>query len=228
MGQMQTNGSPEQVRGGRRRPASAGERLIACSAAGVLSGLVAARFLPWQAAVLTGWDVAAATNLAWVWTSIRHRDADGTRQLATREDSSRAAADLMILVACVACLVGVGLALVKASQSEGPGKAGLIALAVASVVVSWAAVHTVFTLRYARLFYGDDDRGIDFNGDDEPTYADFAYVSFTIGMTFQVSDTDLKSKRVRTTALRQALLAYLFGAVIVAMTINVTAGLLSK
>ncbi len=91
---------------------------------------------------------------------------------------------------------------------------------------SWAAVHTVFTLRYASLYHLEGG-GIDFTeGDRLPDYRDFAYVAFTIGMTFQVSDTDLTSFTIRRTALRHALLAYLFGIVIVAITINVVAGLL--
>jgi len=101
-------------------------------------------------------------------------------------------------------------------------EAGLSILAVA---LAWAAVHTVFTTRYARLYYCGSDGGIDFNQDDPPQYSDFAYLAFTIGMTFQVSDTDLKTKLIRATALRHMLLSYLFGAVIIATTINLVAGL---
>jgi uncharacterized membrane protein len=83
----------------------------------------------------------------------------------------------------------------------------------------------VFTLRYARTYYAEGG-GIDFNGDRPPDYRDFGYVAFTIGMTYQVSDTDLTSNSLRRTALRHALLSYLFGIVVVAITINVVAGLL--
>jgi uncharacterized membrane protein len=75
------------------------------------------------------------------------------------------------------------------------------------------------------LYYGDQPGGIDFNESDQPRYTDFAYVSFTIGMTFQVSDTDLRTKEIRTTALQHALLSYVFGAMIIATTINLIAGL---
>jgi uncharacterized membrane protein len=105
-------------------------------------------------------------------------------------------------------------------------KAYLIAICVGSVALSWATVHTIFTLRYARTYYEAPDGGIDFNEDDPPTYLDFAYLAFTIGMTFQVSDTNLTIKPIRRTALRHALLSYLFGAVIVALSINVVASLL--
>jgi uncharacterized membrane protein len=89
-------------------------------------------------------------------------------------------------------------------------------------------VHTVFMLRYAQLYYAGEQGGIDFNQADPPTYTDFAYLAFTIGMTFQVSDTPLRSKVIRRTALRHALLSYLFGTGILATTINLVASLSSK
>ena len=193
---------------------------------GLLAGLVAWRWAAWQAAVLIGWDVAAVSFSAWVLLAVAGLGAEGARLLATREDSSRAAADLILLAASVTCLVGVALALVEAAGSKGLAKGLLVALAVGSVVVSWTVVHIVFMLRYARLYYSAEPGGIDFGGETAPDYADFAYISFTIGMTFQVSDTDLTSRVMRAAALRQALLSYLFGAVIVGMTINVVAGLL--
>jgi uncharacterized membrane protein len=114
---------------------------------------------------------------------------------------------------------------VKAGSSHGDTKAALVAAGIGTIVVSWAVVHTVFTLRYAALYYTGRNGGIDFNEDDKPNYADFAYLAFTIGMTYQVSDTDLQTKTIRHTALRHALLSYLFGTVIIAATINVVAGL---
>ncbi len=94
-----------------------------------------------------------------------------------------------------------------------------------TVVVSWSVVHTVFALRYAREYYSTPVGGIDFKSDDEePDYQDFAYVAFTVGMTFQVSDTDVQARPIRRTVIRHALLAYLFGAVILAVAVNVIAG----
>jgi uncharacterized membrane protein len=96
---------------------------------------------------------------------------------------------------------------------------------IVGVVLSWFTIHTLFTVRYARLYYTGDGGGVNFHQDAQPDYLDFAYLAFTIGMTFQVSDTDLQSLRMRHTALRHALLSYLFGAVILATTINLVAGL---
>ncbi len=184
-------------------------------------------FVVWQAASLLGWVAAALAYLGWVWRSIAGLDAGATSRLATREDPSVAVTDLIIIGAGLACLGAVGLVLVKAAHSHGGTKALLIALGVLSVALAFACVHTVFTLRYAREYYGTGNGdGIDFHSDERPDYFDFAYVAFTIGLTFQVSDTDLVSRRIRRVALRHALVSFLFGAIIIGLTINVVASLL--
>jgi uncharacterized membrane protein len=208
-----------------RTPASAGTRVLAAAVVAVVSGAAAGLLTSWQAAVLIAWEAGAATFLVWVWLAIGRLDAEHTRRLAVREDNSRAAAEVMVLAASVTSLVGVGTAVFKGSRATGGTEALLVTLGVLSIVVAWAVVHTVFTLRYAHLYYGGTPGGIDFNEDDPPRYLDFAYLSFTIGMTYQVSDTNLQSKTIRSAALRQGLLSYLFGTVIVGMTINVIAGL---
>ena len=124
-------------------------------------------------------------------------------------------------------LAAVGLVLLLAGQSHGGTKAYLITIGVVSVALSWATVHTVFMLRYTRSHYQSSAGAVDFNEKDAPAYLDFAYLAFTIGMTFQVSDTNLTTKAIRRIALRHALMSYLFGAVIVALAINVVASLLS-
>jgi uncharacterized membrane protein len=207
-------------------PVSAGRRLAIPVGAGLVAGPLLAWAVAWQAAILLGWDVTATIFLLWIWLSIGPGDAEKTRQIAVREDPSAALADTAIVVAGVVCLGAVAFVLIKASNSHGGAKALLIAIGVVSVALSWAALHTIFTLRYARIYYTGTEGGIDFNEKDPPNYVDFAYMAFTIGMTFQVSDTDISSKPMRRTALRHAMLSYLFGAVIVALTINVVASLL--
>ena len=133
---------------------------------------------------------------------------------------------LIVLSSGVALLAAVGLVLIKAAHSSGVSKSSLIALGILSVALTWGLVHTVFTLRYARTFYSRPVGGIDFNEDDHPTYLDFAYLALTVGMTFQVSDTNLTTKAIRRIALAHALLSYLYGAVIVALVINVVSSLL--
>lgn len=99
------------------------------------------------------------------------------------------------------------------------------ALGVAAIAASWLVLNTIFMLRYARLYYTEPRGGVDFNQDDDPTFRDFAYLALTIGMTFQVSDTALRKTEIRTTALRQALMSFVFNTVILAVTVNIVAGL---
>ncbi len=205
---------------------SALRRLAAVVVVGALVGSGVAWFVPWQPASLTAWNVAALTFLVWVWSTVGTLDADETRAVATLEDASRFAAHLLVVVACIASLLGVGAELARASDASGTEKAVLTAVAVLTVVLSWATVHSVFALRYAHEYYTEPVGGIDFKSDDAPDYQAFAYVAFTVGMTFQVADTDVQRPAIRRTVLRQALLAYLFGAVILGVTVNVVATLL--
>ena len=191
---------------------------------GVGSKLVGA---PWQVAVLGGWDVAALVLIAWVVIQVRGQDADGTAALATREDDSRVAADILLLGASLVSLVGVAFGLVKAAHTEGLAQAGITGVTILTVVLGWAVVQTVYTLRYAHLYYRGDDGGVEFNYE-EPDYRDFAHLALTIGMTYQVADTDITDRAIRRTITFHALLSYLFGVVVVAMTINAVAGLLNK
>jgi uncharacterized membrane protein len=203
--------------------ASARARLVTSFVVGLLAGGVATVLLSWPYGLLIGWTVAAAVFVVWLWITIWPMGSSATAAHAVREDPGRAVSDLLVLAAAVASLVAVGVLL--AAGSSGGGKEAQAGLSVLGVALAWACVHTVFTTRYARLYYLGSPGGIDFNEEMPPRYTDFAYLAFTIGMTFQVSDTPLKSKAVRATALRHALLSYLFGAVIIATMINLVAGL---
>ncbi len=154
-------------------------------------------------------------------------DAAATVSHAKREDPGRAWTDILLIIASVASLIAVGFLVVQAAQNSGLTKALDIGLGLVSVIVSWCTVHTIYALKYARLYYGgpEPEGGIDFNETEPPRYSDFAYLAFTLGMTFQVSDTDLQTKAIRATALRHALLSYVFGTVIVASTINAVVSL---
>jgi uncharacterized membrane protein len=210
-----------------RRPAAvpARTRLAVAAAVGAVAGAAVAFFVPWEAAPLTGWAAAAGVYVSWVWASVGTFDAASTRAHATREEPSRAEAELTLLIASVASLAAVALVIARAHGEKGAGKFLLGGLALVSVLLSWAAIHTVFALRYASLYYAGEPGGIDFHDDHPPRYTDFAYLAFTVGMTFQVSDTELNAGAIRATVLRHALLAYLFGAVILASVINLFVGL---
>ncbi len=218
--------SPQIDPARRWRDPRASVRVVISGSFGIIAGAVASLFTFWQAATLIGWDIYSIFLMTWIWCAVWNLDAEECKSRANREDPSLRLTELMVLSAGVALLAAVGLALIRAGSATGGTKAYLIALGLLSVALSWALVHTVFTLRYARSYYSQPVGGIDFNEDDPPTYLDFAYLALTIGMTFQVSDTNLTTKRIRRIALSHALLSYLFGAVIVALVINVVSSLL--
>src|SRR5262245_48744245 len=193
---------------------------------GVVSAVVIGLTVGWKYAPPAGWIVTAIIYLAWTWLLIKGMTAAETRKHACRrheEDATRRWSHAIMLLASVASLAGVGYLLLAETNKSGDLAAA--AVGVLSVAAAWFAVHTVFMLRYARLFYSGGGKGIDFHQDDDPCYHDFAYLAFTIGMTYQVSDTDLNARRIRSTALGQAMLSFLLGAIILAVTINLVVGL---
>jgi uncharacterized membrane protein len=204
---------------------TARSRLLTVAAIGLVVGLHLALTGRGKYAPLAGWDTAAILYVASILLTVLHFDAAQTKSHAVRENPGRAATDVLLVIGSVASLVAVGFLITQVNSASGVSKAVDIGLGLLSVVVSWALVHTSFLLRYARLYYGSPEGGIDFNEPSAPNYKDFAYLAFTIGMTFQVSDTNLKNKEIRATALRHALLSYLFGTVIIATTINTLASL---
>lgn len=200
-------------------------RVLVAGAAGLGVGVGVALSPAAIAAPLFGWTAAVGVFVVWTWIDIWPQDPDATAAHAQCEDPSRPFADVACLSAAVVSLVAVGILLVGAGNAKGTIKLLEIGLAIAAVLAAWALVHTVFTLRYARAYFGPGLGAIDFNEDDPPRYSDFAYVAITIGLTFQVSDTDLRSKLFSRLAIQHMLLSYLMGAVIITITINLVAGM---
>jgi uncharacterized membrane protein len=180
----------------------------------------------WAVAVSCAWGTMALVTVLAVWLRIYGMDAAETKANAQDEDFSRPVADLVMLTASVVSLIAIGYMLLEARNRHGTDKALLLLLAIGVVALSWATVHTLYAVRYGDLYYGHPVGGIDFNENDPPDYRDFGYLALTIGMTYQVSDTDLQTKTIRHTAVRHALLSFVFGAVIVSLTINSVASLL--
>jgi uncharacterized membrane protein len=210
-------------RAARRRilsPKRAAVSLGVGAVAGLLPALLGAPSL----SPLTGWIAAASLALVWVWRICWPQDAHGTRRLAEAETRSRSI-DLGVLIASTTSVGGVVLALSQSddSQNNGPGVA-LTVLSVISSLVAWALVNTVFALKYARHYYLNDG-GIDFKQKQAPAYSDFAYLAFTLGMSYAVSDTELATTPIRKTALGHALLSYGFGTIIIAVAINLVTDL---
>lgn len=187
--------------------------------AAVLTGMLRHE---WHFSPAVGWIVAATVYLMWTWWVVLPMDEERTlahvRQ--RREDGRAGVSHLVVLVASIAGLAGVGYLL--AAESGGQRHIGEALVGVLSVIASWFAVHTTFALRYALLYYTDEgSEPISYHQNEYlPCYKDFAYLAFTVGMTYQVSDTDLASPRIRGSVLTQALVSFLLGAVVLASTIN--------
>jgi uncharacterized membrane protein len=219
------NQDPTGGREPRRYPAKASVQAAVFTAVGICVGIPATLVHSPVMGPLIGWDAAALTYLVWAWRVLWPRTWQETAALAVREDPSRPVRDSVLLTAGLASLLAIGILLATDQSVRGVSRDARIGLGIVSVLLSWAVVHTVFSARYAVLYYTGQDGGIDFHESEPPRYTDFAYLAFTVGMTFQVADTDLTSKPMRATVLRHALLSYLFGAVIIAATINLLAGL---
>lgn len=142
----------------RVRAVSARFRVSVAFGVGVGAVLVLKFLVGWLIAALGGWDIGTLIYVAWIIFTVFPLDEKETKALATREDSSRRVIDTVLLVASMVSLLGVGLVIASASKSSGPSEGVRVGLGVASVVASWALVHTVFTLHYARLYYGDSPR----------------------------------------------------------------------
>ncbi|RYF99854.1 MAG: DUF1345 domain-containing protein [Chitinophagaceae bacterium] len=164
------------------------------------------------------------------------------RKIARMQDSSRPVIFLIVLLSAFVSLLAIILLLKSLPSKDGAAYYIHLALSVSSVAMGWILIHTIFTVRYAHLYYqpGANEKhtdlqnqaekfgGLDFPGDEEPGYLDFAYFAFVIGMTFQVSDVEISSARLRRIALIQGLLSFAFNAIIVALCINIISGIIEK
>ena len=178
---------------------------------------------------LLAWSAVCVTFLTSVWITIRPLGPDGTRRLAEREDNGRAASRTILTLGSIVSLFAVGSGLVRGhelAQQKSPLETVVVLGTLFTVALTWLLVHVDAMLHYARLYYDGPDGGIEF-GDEPPSYEDFAYLAFTVGMTFQVSDTNITDRRIRRAVFHHAILSYLFGTILVALTINGVASLAS-
>ena len=185
-------------------------------------------------AVIAGWNAFALVIVALDWLTILMTPQRKIRELAQQQDLSRFLIFLFVVVAACAALFAVGF-LVSTHKAQATGHFTVhVALTLLTVASSWTLVHTVFGLRYAHAFYGDSDvpgvhqhaGGLIFPGDRAPDYFDFAYFSFVVGMTCQVSDVQITSRRMRRLTLVHSVLSFGFNTIILALLINIVSGLL--
>jgi len=173
--------------------------------------------------IMFGWDFFCLALILLHWYMFYHTSATQTHLKAKMQDETRGETFAIVVVSTFAGLLAVILLLLDKEI-----KTLDLVTAISGMFLSWALVHTTFTMRYAHLYYGDSGNkngGLDFPGDEEPDFIDFAYFAFVIGMTFQVSDVEISSRRIRRLTLLHSIISFIFNTVIVALTINALAGL---
>ncbi len=183
------------------------------------------------------WVTYSFCYLILAWISILSSHPKDIQKTASLQDASRSLISLFIIIASLVSLFVV-LLLLKSTKSLSEAELLIyVILTFISVISAWLTVHTVFAFRYAHLFYsvleGNKNnnqfkRGVEFPKESEPDYLDFIYFSFVIGMTFQVSDVQITSRRIRRIVLMHALISFVFNTVIVALSINIISSLIQK
>ena len=190
---------------------------------GIAAAAVVGATAGWRFSIAAGWIATATVYLIWVWASIVKMSAAAIEVIVQQRHPARRPADLIILIASVASLGGV--ANLIAGSAKGPDATVAAVVGFLSVIASWLVVHAVYTVRYAISYYSEPVGGIEFNDEAKPTLADFAYVAFTVAVTYGVTDTPLRKRPIRVSVLQHAMVSYLFGTVILAVTVQVIGSL---
>ena len=213
-----------RIAGGR-----AGTRLAISVAVSALTALVLPRSIVGEIRLVASWDAFAAVALLLTWTTILTLTPKQICSMAQREDPSRVASLILVIVGAGASLLAVLVLLQTSMKMTGVPKTQAIVLALSAVVLAWFLIHTVFTIRYAHEFHDEpsDRPPLEFPGqEDLPDYLDFAYFAFIIGMTAQTADVNIHGRRMRRTALLHGIVAFAFNTAVVALSIGVLTTLL--
>jgi len=182
--------------------------------------------------IMIAWSVFALCHMITSWIVFFLQKPEEVRQHSRKEDGGRLYVFSLVIFTSFASLITVLLLMLSQNPKDTP-QVVFIPVAIAGILFSWLMVHTIFGFHYAYLYYGDDPKdsskhaeGLEFPGKEKPDYLDFAYFSFVIGMTFQVSDVCVVSKSIRRLVLLHGLLSFGLNTFVVALTINLIASLL--
>ncbi|MEV4222326.1 DUF1345 domain-containing protein [Nonomuraea sp. NPDC049725] len=204
-------------------PLGAVRRLAGAVVIGVAAGVAVGVPADAPLGILAG---IAVTELLFVlagWAVMWPMDAAATHRNARREDFLPIVEEIVVVTVALCGLVAIVLLLVRGEPDAGHAAA---ATALFGVFLAWAALHLMYAARYAYVYYTASG-GIDFNSEQPPAYRDFFYFSYNLGMTYQVSDTDVSSSAIRSIVLRHTLLSYVFGTSILATAINLVMGMVT-
>lgn len=217
---------------------NATKKLIISLVVGIVAYLI---FAFYQKSLLThllfGWDLFAICQLLLAWITFYTTTPSGIRNQARKQDDNSVVIFFVILIATCTSVLAVVLLLINKS-TDTSDKALRLTIALACMLLSWFLVHTIFTIRYAHIYYADKKKkeniekgessyagGLNFPDDQEPDFLDFAYFSFTAGMTFQVSDVEVSSKELRRLTFLHSLISFGYNATIIAISVNIIGGL---
>lgn len=207
-------------------------RLFAALFVATITFLLVPWHLAWPIRALATWDAYTLCVLVLAWFSIVSSDPSAVARNASLQDSSRKAIFVFIVVAACASIFAVGAELGTAKGLDRAHLGEHVLFCLITIMASWVLVHTLFTLRYAHHYYsegkdGKADGGLNFPDEPRPDYLDFAYFSFVIGMTSQVSDVSISSQQIRRLALLHGIVSFVFNLAILGLSINIISSLFS-
>ena len=210
--------------------------LFGCAAVGGILGFLTPSWLTTTSRFLIGWDAAILVYLILIGRLLTHADDQSMRRRAQELDEGRLA---ILAGAIFAALISFGAIVAELSIAKdlhGFEKSAHISLAIATIVLSWFFIHLIFTLHYAHEFYFEFDAdgdgkpdlrgGLRFPGEEMPHYMDFLYYAYTIGVAAQTADVETTSRTMRGVTLAHSIVAFFFNTAILALMINIAAGLL--
>ncbi len=205
-------------------------KLMIAAAVGVVVAVFAPHDWRMPTRLLAGWDIGIACYLGLTHTMVMRCDVERIRKRAAQQDEGAFAILLLTIGATLASLVAIVFDLGGSKQAPHDQAILQALLAMATILLSWAFVHTIFSIHYAHEYYGErrDGKlgGLNFPGDKEPDYLDFLYFSLVIGMTSQVSDVAITSKVLRRVASVHGVLSFFFNLIVLALTVNMISSLL--
>ncbi len=206
--------------------------LVTAAVAALAIAVLGPQWLRSMVRVVAVYDAAVLAMLMFYWSIVLRTDASDTKRRAAAQDPGRDIVFVLILTAVAFGFVAAFDILGRGPNDPTPKHEAVVyALGFGAVVLGWLLIHTVFLFRYAHLYYGNWNRdtksgGLMFPGTPEPSDVDFAYFSFVLGMTFQVSDVQIAERRIRRLALAHGLISFGYNTAILALVVNVVSGLL--
>ena len=186
----------------------------------------------WEFRGLLAWCTGLTVYLGLAWWLCTSFNAQRTRERAQAQDEPSAVLFVLLLLATAACVAAITVLIEQSRDMTGLQRGLHIGLSVFALAASWLFIQTIFTFRYAHRYYFEekqgepDGAGLHFPGGLDPDYFDFLYYAFVVGMTSQVSDVEVTSREMRRLTMVHGVLSFGFNMLILALSINVVAGLL--